>query len=462
MNGEVFAEAARMISQRSTRSLFTRMTIAIGSASVFAAGAAACSGSVVSSPANVVADSGATAVVDAASPTADAGAVDADNGAPSNVFPAFQVDAPTVESYSSSAIVLTSPKIQPVVFAGDAEQTKITSFTHGFGGSDYWKQATAEYGVGDISASDPIVVPANDTAFTTATSITDTQIQSFLATHLDGTHSDWGTPDPSTIYTVFYPVNVTITLDPFGQSCQGFGGYHSFTTIGGVQIPYAVLPRCTELGTLQGVEDVMTGATSHELIEASTDPFSTGYDSADEDHFYYDLQPLSEIGDMCAFESDAFYKPAELGFSVQRVWSNTLAAKGGSPCSPLVTTSIYFAAVPVFSTHVNMNFGSGVGDIVPVRGVQVPLGKSVTIDLDLISSAAMDPFSIMVSDIPSQMGQPAELSFSMDRDSGQNGEKIHLTITRVAAASQYDGTEFSILAYTDNTHYHQWMGYAGQ
>ena len=357
-------KSRHMISHRRTRSN-SRSTIAvITTSAIFAASAAACSGSVTSTPLAITADAGGSAPIDASTPPIDAG-VDADNGAPSNVFPAPHATAPIVESYSSSPIVLASPRVQPVVFAGDAEQTKITSFTHAFSGSEYWNGATAEYGVGDIAASDPIVVPATDTAFTTVTTITDAQIQSFLAAHLDGTHADWGSPDANTIYTVFYPVDVTITLDPFGQSCQGFGGYHSFTTVGTTQIPYAVIPRCTELGTLQGVDDVMTGASSHELIEAATDPFSTGYDSADEDYFYYDLQPLSEIGDMCAFESDAFYQPAELGFSVQRVWSNALAAKGGSPCAPLVASSIYFAAVPNFDTHVDMNFGSGVGDIVP-------------------------------------------------------------------------------------------------
>ncbi|MEO7113851.1 MAG: hypothetical protein ABI183_25650, partial [Polyangiaceae bacterium] len=281
------------------------MAIAIGSAAVFAAGGAACSGSVAATPAASTSDdAGTSATVDASSPV-DAG-IDADNGVPSNVFPAPHPTAPTVASFDTTAVVLASPHVQPIIFDGDAEQTKITSFTHGFTGSGYWKAATSEYGVGDITASDPIVVPAADTSFPSPTTLSDAQIQSFLATHLDGAHAGWGTPDANTIYTVFYPVDVTVTLDPYGQSCQGFGGYHSFTTVGAVQVPYAVIPRCTELGSLQGVEDVMTGASSHELIEASTDPFGSGYDSADADHFYYDLQPLSEVGDMCAFESDAF------------------------------------------------------------------------------------------------------------------------------------------------------------
>jgi hypothetical protein len=451
-----------MISQHRarTRSLSLTTAIAIAATTMLALGGAACSGSVTSSgaPATNV-DADASSPTDAA--TVDVAAIpDADNGAPSTVYPAFHIAEPTVGAFNETAIVLASPHVQPIVFEGDPQQARITSFTKGFTGSNYWKQATSEYGVGDITASDPIVVPASDVSFTTATTLTDAQIQTFLITHLDGAHAGWSAPDANTIYTVFYGSNVTVTLDPFGQSCKGFGGYHQFLTAGAVQVPYAVIPRCTELATLQGENDVMTGATSHELVEAATDPFGTGYDSADYDHFYYDLQPLSEVGDMCAFESDAFYAPPELGFSVQRTWSNKLAALGGSPCAPALDTSTYFAAVPVFKNHVTMVFGQGIGNSVPVNGVKAPLGQSVTIDLDLISSAAMGPFSILVSDIPTTEGKPAELSFSLDRESGQNGEKLHLTIARVAAASQYGGTEFSILAYTDATHYHQWMGYA--
>ena len=91
------------------------------------------------------------------------------------------------------------------------------------------------------------------------------------------------------------------------------------------------------------VDDVMTGASTHEFIEAATDPFASNpaYATADEQHFFYDLMPLSEIGDMCTFESDSFIKPAEIGYAVQRVWSNKLAKAGASPCAPLDPTSIY-------------------------------------------------------------------------------------------------------------------------
>ena len=461
--GEVFAEAPFIVKSNHLKALSSssitpsRILLAAFASSFFALASPACGGSTTGSTNGNDSDAGSgdsgIVLVDSGPPV--------DIGQPSTTYPAPHPPAPQVQSFGGS--VLTAPHIQPILFPNDPLATDIATFTKALHGSSYWNAATSEYGVGDITASDPIVVPATDTDYSKATTLSDAQIQTWLQTHLDGTHADWGTPDPNTIYAVFYPATVAITLDPFGKSCDGFGGYHMSTNVKGTEVPYAVLPRCTQLGTLNGEKDVTTGATSHELIEASTDPFGTApaYASADENHLYYDLVPLSEVGDMCAFESDAFITPPEIGYSVQRTWSNKLAALGKSPCAPALDSSVYFAAVPVMKDSVDMNFGAQ-GGIAPVKGVKVPMGQSAVIDLDLISGAATDPFFVRVMDVPSEEGKPAELSFSLDAESGQNGQVLHATVTRVAPASQYGGTEFIVIAYSDPTHYHEWMGWAGE
>lgn len=467
--GEVFAEApfivrskARKASSSSFVSSITPpgIALAIFCGSFLALASPACGGSTVGAASGNDTDAGSGSGDDSGVVLADAGPP-VDIGTPSNTYPAPHPAAPEVESYGGS--VLTAPHVQPILFPNDALESDIQAFTHALHGSSYWNAATSEYGVGDITASDPIIVPEADTQLTGPTTLTDAQIQTWLQTHLDGAHAGWGTPDPNTIYAVYYPANVTITLDPFGESCQGFGGYHMSTNVNGTVVPYAVLPRCQQLGTLNNEKDVTTGASSHELIEASTDPFgdAPAYASADENHLYYDLVPLSEVGDMCAYESDAFITPPEIGYAVQRTWSNKLAKLGKSPCAPALDSSIYFAAVPVMNDTVDMNFGAQ-GGSVPVKGVKVPLGQSAVIELDLISGAAMDPFFVKVVDIPSQEGKAAELSFSLDAESGQNGQKLHATVTRIAHATQYGGTEFMVIAYADPTHYHEWMGWAAE
>src|SRR5204863_109487 len=83
-------------------------------------------------------------------------------------------------------------------------------------------------------------------------------------------------PDDETLIALFYPSGLTITEAGggfAGESCVTFGGYHSDLTLdaahGGKHVAYAVLPRCPTFGDLVGI-DAVTGAASHEFIEAAT------------------------------------------------------------------------------------------------------------------------------------------------------------------------------------------------
>jgi hypothetical protein len=113
-------------------------------------------------------------------------------------------------------------------------------------------------------------------------------------------------PTPNSLYFVFLPPGVTITLDG-AASCSNFCGYHS--DINGTTF-YAVMPYpdcsgCT--GTL-AVLDALTSTSSHELCEAITDPVPG--------QGWYDDQN-GEIGDICA------WKTKRLGsHTVQVEWSN--------------------------------------------------------------------------------------------------------------------------------------------
>jgi hypothetical protein len=74
---------------------------------------------------------------------------------------------------------------------------------------------------------------------------------------------------PNTLYFVFFPSNISITLQN-GGSCSAFGGYHYSVTYTaskctGQYIPYAVIPDCG--GGTSGLPDVC----SHELAEAISD-----------------------------------------------------------------------------------------------------------------------------------------------------------------------------------------------
>ncbi len=371
----------------------------------------------------------------------------------SSGFPAAHPATPKVTSYGGP--VLKTPRIVPMIFSGDAYANDIKTFTQKIGGSAYWKAATTEYGVGAATAVDPIVltVPAPG-------DITDDDVQTFLASQLDGTHAV-GQPDANSIYAIYYPSSTTIS-DGSGTSCQQFGGYHNETQVGSTHVAYAVLPRCSGSGFGVGTDlDTLTIASSHEFIEAATDPFpqnNPAYGIVDMDHLVWALFPLPEVGDMCTFAADAYFKPSEIGYTVQRTWSNASAAAGHNPCVP-AASGVYFNAVPVLKEKIPMDFGSG--QSADTLGVKVAQGKSATVDLVLYSDGPTSgEWNVAVYDMGQYMGGTQELSFGLDKDTGKNGDTLKLTITR-KANGQYGGSEFMIVSSLGKTQQSTYFGFAG-
>jgi hypothetical protein len=113
-------------------------------------------------------------------------------------------------------------------------------------------------------------------------------------------------PAPNSLYFVFLPPGVTISLNG-AASCSNFCGYHS--DINGTTF-YAVMPYpdCSGCVGALAVLDALTSTSSHELCEAITDPVPG--------RGWYDDRN-GEIGDICA------WKTKKLGaYTVQLEWSN--------------------------------------------------------------------------------------------------------------------------------------------
>ena len=304
-----------------------------------------------------------------------------------------------------------------------------------FAGKYNNKSAFGPSFLGAATGVAPIVVT---TAAPTTT--TDAQIQTWLAGQLDGTHAEFGTPDPNAIYTIFYPQSTTISDGQAGTSCQDYGGYHSETKIGSTIVAYAVLPRCP--GGFNGsMLDSLTTATSHEWIEAATDPHPRtrpAYTYPDDDHIAWLLFPMSEVGDMCTYTGGNTQLLDIGGLQVQRSWSNASAKAYHDPCVPKAVAEPYFNATPDAKEDVGIDLGGG--DPYPTKGVKVPLGQTKTVDVLLWSDAKTSgPFTVHAFDAARFQGGKGDLGVSLDRDSGVNGEKLHLTITR-NKNGQYGGS----------------------
>jgi hypothetical protein len=343
--------------------------------------------------------------------------------------------------------ILATPKIIPIFFPSDPDADALTTFLGKLPVSAYWKEITHEYGIGATTTGAPITV-ANETA---PGVITDPQVKTWLASHLDGAAADWGTPDPNAVYVVFYPSTTTFSIDG-AMSCRSLGAYHSMTTIGKTDVTYAVIGRCPLYQGLSGL-DVVTAGTSHELIEAVTDPSSdkAAFSAVDDDHVVWEAQPGAEVADMCDTFSGVYFAPPDLGFTVERVWSNARAAAGHHPCIPAIDGEVYFNAIPTLTDAVDMTPGPGA-----TKGISVPIGKTKVVDVALLSDAPTSgPWTVDVKVVGEN---PPSLDLSLDKKSGVNGDKLKLTIKRKDAGSLSGGSVI-VATSTLGKKKNIWMGY---
>lgn len=336
----------------------------------------------------------------------DAGA-DVDAG-----HPVVRPAAPQVQNQNGP--VLASPRVVPIFFANDAMQGQVEDFLHQLAASSFWGATTSEYGVGALTIASSIVASAPPPA------VIDTAgIESWLAAYLDG--------NPNDVFAIFYPASTTVSDPNFGTSCADFNGFH-YQGLKNTQIVYAVLPRCASAGALVGF-DALSASLSHELIEAATDPFlvtAPAWGFTDVDHLIWSYVPGAEVADMCDLAPQSFQRLVG-SYVVQRSWSNASAKAGHDPCVPALAEP-YFNAAPLLNAKQQITFQS---QVLTTNGLQLALGETKTIAVQLFSDAPRADWSVDAVDT----SQPPSFTFSWDAQTGNDGDTLHLTITRTSSAS---------------------------
>jgi hypothetical protein len=388
---------------------------------------------------------------------------DLSDGVVSTMFPAPHPGPPQVVN-TAGGPVLSSPVIVPVFFSNDdaTQMGQLEDFDAKIGATNYWKTVTQEYGVGAATATAPVLLTETATG-----TIADAAIQTWLVGKLINNDPMFPAPTANTVYVLHYPQVVTITL-PAGNgssnSCTSFGGYHSNTSLDAahsyMNVAYAVIPRCPGSGGLTLMQ-ATTSAESHELVEASTDPYPTGlpaFSTVDDNHRYW-TRTLGggEVGDLCAQDPSSFTTFPELPYEVQRIWSNASATAGHDPCVPPLAGEVYFNAVPELPDTIS-NGTSGTMS----QGVHIPVGMSQTIALDLYSDG--DPggaWSVKVEDSQQLFGGTSSFDFALDRSTGQNGERLHLTIKTLTASTRGTGV-FAVISSKPGSKSHTWFGLVGE
>jgi hypothetical protein len=357
---------------------------------------------------------------------------------------------------------MTTPVIVPITWDVDSSQAKFDQFAASLGNTAYFHATTSEYLVMPAIGAPPVHI-----ASAAPSQVSDTDIHNLITANAGvvgdaGALGDGGAPIPAwpaatenTVYAFFLPPRTSLDVRAIGggssgDACsQGIGGYHDQVNVGGVTTSYAVVARC-DFGNPFTPADQSTVAMSHEIIESATDPHPQdkfpGWTGFDSDHLAFDwFQAFqSEVGDACEFFSSSDYEDKEtvpsFDFFVQRTWSNQSAITGHNPCVP-VPSGAYFNVTPLKLTYVSVTLpssltGTAQPQVVTTRGVRILPGETGTIELGFYSDGPTGgPWQLTANEGTVGQSSSPHLSVSIDKPSGQNGEKAYASVMVSSAGS---------------------------
>jgi len=322
--------------------------------------------------------------------------------------------------------VMDHIEVWTVVWQGDeALGDRVNRFLDWMLTSDYWAQSTAEYGVGPGVAKGVLVIPQKPPATLDDSSI-DGLLQGYITSGL------FPTPNGKTAFSFILSPKTMSTM--FGsRGCNAYEGYHSEAQLAAGTTPYLVNLQCGSGTNFNSLTEVI----SHEVSEASTDPYpfsARGYVAIE------DLPLGGEISDLCAGLGATYSTTQDVpdggtedvSYFVTRNWSNA-AVKAGDrdPCQPVVNNRPYFnVAVNPINVLVDTSAGD---DITEVDAAYEPYALG---DVGLIKwSLAYEPDS-GITVVPSS-GQ------------GKAGQTIPL---KIRVASTVRAGTYAIYLITDSAH----------
>jgi hypothetical protein len=160
------------------------------------------------------------------------------------------------------------------------------------------------------------ITPSN-----TSKSLQDTDIQNEIDAQINAGHL--AKPDANTLYMVYFPSGVSITLDG-SKSCEAFCAYHmNYQSKSNGQVLYGVMP---DLGGAS-----LTAVSSHELMEAISDPIPTpgsnpAYPQA------WNTSDGQEIGDLCT-STDTTVTSGKTTYKLQQIFDNKINGCAPGPYS---------------------------------------------------------------------------------------------------------------------------------
>ena len=302
---------------------------------------------------------------------------------------------------------LRNPKVVTITFTND--DPKLVSRLEQFGAtitrSPWWHTVTDGYCakpggcIGDGSAGSPVhldeALPAD---------LRDTDVDALLLRTAKA--GRLGPIDKETLLLVYLPKGVSLT-DATTRFCTGHArAFHRSLELDGARIAFAVLPRC-------GDEAQLTGSASHEILEATTNPFpaehgfafTTG--SASSGFTAAGVEPV----DPCGLTTMDSHWTTDSGFVVHRAWSNRAAALAHDPCVPSRPDRPYVMLVPR-EPAVHLAHEGGI----------------VSIDLDASTAGASKTWAVSAFDLSGHQDHERYVGLTLDKATVTAGESVKLTI----------------------------------
>lgn len=333
------------------------------------------------------------------------------------------------QAKSQGGPVIKSPKIRPIFFGADELKADVDAFVKKLETAGYWPDTATEYGVGAVTA-----LPAVSFDEVPPAALTNEDVKRWLEKKLElGAAGPLGAPDGETLYAIYYPKQTTVSFaEGGGASCRDFGGYHEETVALGVKVGLAVMPRCTPPTGYRSL-DLVTSVSSHEFFEWATDPFpftDPAWSRTRDEDLSWMLVAGAELSDLCTAIDYTPLKPADLGYVVQRQWSNKLSSQGHHPCAPRKAEEPYFVAFPEQPDTVDVPFSYT--ETVRGRSVKVKPGTVRTIDVTLYSDTpGPEPWDVSVVSYDRYFGDggPSKFDYELSETTGKAGDAIKLKIT---------------------------------
>ena len=153
-------------------------------------------------------------------------------------------------------------------------------------------------------------------------------------------------PSADSLYMVYFPAGVSISIENM-KSCSSFCAYHEgFNSAkAGSPVYYGVMPVCGfGCGVAGSTFDSMSVVSSHECMEAVTDPFPTPGDKPAYPQAWNDAGG-QEIGDLCA-QGNATVTGHGLTSAVQWEYDNSIGGCNQGPWTQNAAPTVANIVVP--------------------------------------------------------------------------------------------------------------------